>query len=108
MKQREKESQAESDKTKDAGADATSLGGLLPSGIATDAAPSGGATSGGGIDSRKDSRVRKDKDEDDADKGGKKTKTRQDKMPEKRRNNEIERLGRRMKRRPRIVKLWST
>ena len=102
-----KENQAESDKKKDAGVAATSLGGLLPIGTAIDAASSGGATSGGEIDSRKDSRVRKDKDEGDAGKGGKKTKTRQDKMHERRRKHEIETLVRRMKRRQRRVKVWS-
>ena len=50
----------------------------MPSGTVADAASSGDANSGGRIDSRKDSRVRKDKDEDDADKGGKKIKTRQE------------------------------
>ena len=50
------------------------LFGLLPSGTGADAAPSGGATDGGGIDPRKDRRVRKEKDEDDAEKGGEKTK----------------------------------
>ena len=58
--------------------DAASLVGLLPSGTTADTAPSGGVTDGDGIDPRKDSRVRKEKDEKEAEKGGEKVKTRQE------------------------------
>ena len=44
---------------------------LLPSVTVADAAPSGGATDGGGTDSRKDGRLRKDKDENDAERNSK-------------------------------------
>ena len=73
-----KESLVDVDKKKNAKADAASPVWLSPSGTAADEASGGKVTSGGGTDSQKDSRVRKDKDEDDANKIGKKIKTRQD------------------------------
>ena len=73
-----KERQADVPKGKEAERDAASPAGQLPSGTTADLAPSGGVTEDCGRGSRKDSRVRKEKDEEETEKGGKRVKSRQE------------------------------